>query len=138
MPRRETHTECLERMFSLRRFGIKLGLATIRRMLAGLGNPHQRYSCIHISGTNGKGSVASSLAAVLMCSGYRVGLYTSPHLVRSTSASRSTGRISVTRTSCAFTGACAGHSPAAASPPFSSSPLPWLLTSSAAARSTGP
>lgn len=82
MPRRETHTECLERMFSLRRFGIKLGLATIRRMLAGLGNPHQRYSCIHIAGTNGKGSVASSLAAVLMCSGYRVGLYTSPHLVR--------------------------------------------------------
>ena len=82
MPRRETHTECLERMFSLRRFGIKLGLATIRRMLAGLGNPHRRYPCIHIAGTNGKGSVASSLAAVLACSGYRVGLYTSPHLVR--------------------------------------------------------
>jgi dihydrofolate synthase/folylpolyglutamate synthase len=82
MPRRETHTECLEHMFSLRRFGIKLGLATIRRMLAGLGNPHTRYPCIHIAGTNGKGSIASSLAAVLMCSGYRVGLYTSPHLVR--------------------------------------------------------
>jgi len=82
MPRRETHTECLERMFSLRRFGIKLGLATIRRMLAGLGNPHRRYPCIHIAGTNGKGSVASGLAAVLVRSGYRVGLYTSPHLVR--------------------------------------------------------
>jgi dihydrofolate synthase/folylpolyglutamate synthase len=82
MPRRETHTECLERMFALRRFGIKLGLATIRAMLAGLGNPHRRYPCIHVAGTNGKGSVAANLAAVLMTSGYRVGLYTSPHLVR--------------------------------------------------------
>ncbi len=82
MPRRKTHTECLDRMFALRRFGIKLGLATIRRMLAGLGNPHHRYPCIHVAGTNGKGSVASNLAAVLMRSGYRVGLYTSPHLVR--------------------------------------------------------
>jgi dihydrofolate synthase/folylpolyglutamate synthase len=82
MPRRKTHTECLERMFSLRRFGIKLGLATIRRMLAELGNPQRRYPCIHIAGTNGKGSVASSLAEIFTCSGYRVGLYTSPHLVR--------------------------------------------------------
>jgi dihydrofolate synthase/folylpolyglutamate synthase len=82
MPRRETHTECLERMFALRRFGIKLGLATIRAMLARLGNPHRRYPCIHIAGTNGKGSVASNLAAILKKSGYRVGLYTSPHLVR--------------------------------------------------------
>lgn len=82
MPRRQTHTECLDRMFALRRFGIKLGLATIRRMLAGLGNPHHRYSCIHVAGTNGKGSVASNLAAILIRSDYRVGLYTSPHLVR--------------------------------------------------------
>ena len=76
------YAECLETMFALRRFGIKLGLATIRRMLAGLGNPHRRYRCIHIAGTNGKGSVASNLATILMKSGYRVGLYTSPHLVR--------------------------------------------------------
>jgi dihydrofolate synthase/folylpolyglutamate synthase len=69
-------------MFSLRRFGIKLGLATIRRMLANLGNPHRSYPCIHVAGTNGKGSVASNLAAILKRSGYRVGLYTSPHLVR--------------------------------------------------------
>jgi dihydrofolate synthase/folylpolyglutamate synthase len=82
MPRQETHTECLERMFALRRFGIKLGLSTIRRMLAGLGNPHRRFPCIHVAGTNGKGSVASNLASILMKSGYRVGLYTSPHLVR--------------------------------------------------------
>jgi len=82
MSRRQTHTECLDRMFALRRFGIKLGLATIRRMLAGLGNPHHRYPCIHVAGTNGKGSVSSNLASIFMRSGYRVGLYTSPHLVR--------------------------------------------------------
>jgi dihydrofolate synthase/folylpolyglutamate synthase len=77
-----THTDCLNTLFSLRRFGIKLGLATIRRILANLGNPHRRYRSIHIAGTNGKGSVASGIASILQSSGYRVGLYTSPHLVR--------------------------------------------------------
>ena len=79
-------------MFALRRFGIKLGLATVRRMLAGLGRPERRYRCIHVAGTNGKGSVASALAAVLMHSGYRVGLYTSPHLVRFNERIRVNGR----------------------------------------------
>jgi dihydrofolate synthase/folylpolyglutamate synthase len=82
MAHRPTHTDCLNTLFSLRRFGIKLGLATMRRILAGLGNPHRGVRSIHIAGTNGKGSVASGLAAILRCSGYRVGLYTSPHLVR--------------------------------------------------------
>jgi dihydrofolate synthase/folylpolyglutamate synthase len=82
MTTRPTHTDCLTTLFSLRRFGIKLGLATIRRMLANLGNPHRRYRTVHIAGTNGKGSVASGIASVLRASGYRVGLYTSPHLVR--------------------------------------------------------
>jgi len=45
------------------------------------GNPHKRFKCIHIAGTNGKGSVAHMLAAVLQASGYKVGLYTSPHLL---------------------------------------------------------
>lgn len=82
MTTRPTHTDCLNTLFSLRRFGIKLGLSTIRRMLANLGNPHRRYPSVHIAGTNGKGSVASGIASVLRASGYRVGLYTSPHLVR--------------------------------------------------------
>ncbi|UCF95648.1 MAG: bifunctional folylpolyglutamate synthase/dihydrofolate synthase [Desulfobacterales bacterium] len=69
-------------MYGLRRFGIKLGLATIKRILAGLGNPQADYACIHVAGTNGKGSVASSLATILHHAGYKVGLYTSPHLVR--------------------------------------------------------
>jgi dihydrofolate synthase/folylpolyglutamate synthase len=69
-------------MFALQRFGIKLGLATIRNILSGLGDPHKGYNCIHVAGTNGKGSVASFLASILHQSGYKTGLYTSPHLVR--------------------------------------------------------
>lgn len=73
---------CLEAMYGLRRFGIKLGLGTIRKILSGIGNPLKGFSCIHVAGTNGKGSVASALSTILYLSGYKVGLYTSPHLVR--------------------------------------------------------
>jgi len=68
-------------MYGLRRFGIKLGLSTIKKILSDLGNPQERYACIHVAGTNGKGSVASSLASILKQAGYETGLYTSPHLV---------------------------------------------------------
>ena len=68
-------------MYALRRFGIILGLDTIKNILSALGNPQNDFNCIHIAGTNGKGSVASALSAILHESGYRVGLYTSPHLV---------------------------------------------------------
>jgi dihydrofolate synthase / folylpolyglutamate synthase len=77
-----TYSDCLKSMYGLRRFGIKLGLSTIRQILSGLGNPQHRFACIHVAGTNGKGSVASFLAAILTASGHKVGLYTSPHLVR--------------------------------------------------------
>jgi dihydrofolate synthase/folylpolyglutamate synthase len=69
-------------MYSLRRFGIVLGLSTIRKLLKGLGNPQNRISTIHVAGTNGKGSVAAALSSILQTAGYKVGLYTSPHLVR--------------------------------------------------------
>jgi dihydrofolate synthase/folylpolyglutamate synthase len=69
-------------MYGFRRFGIKLGLSTIKKILTGLGEPQRKYHCIHVAGTNGKGSVASSLASILHRSGYKTGLYTSPHLVR--------------------------------------------------------
>ena len=69
-------------MYGLRRFGIILGLATIKSILNELGNPQNRFRSIHVAGTNGKGSVAAALSSILQESGYRVGLYTSPHLVR--------------------------------------------------------
>jgi dihydrofolate synthase / folylpolyglutamate synthase len=78
----DSYNLTLKSMYSLRRFGIKLGLSTIRRILKGLGNPQNNFSCIHVAGTNGKGSVASALASILNTSGYKAGLYTSPHLVR--------------------------------------------------------
>lgn len=79
---KSAYDSCLEKMFSLQRFGIKLGLETIRDILEALGNPQNAYRCIHIAGTNGKGSIASSLARILHLSGFQVGLYTSPHLVK--------------------------------------------------------
>lgn len=78
----DSYNLTLKSMYSLRRFGIKLGLSTIRKILKSLENPQNNFSCIHVAGTNGKGSVASSLAAILNASGYKTGLYTSPHLVR--------------------------------------------------------
>ncbi len=59
----------------------KPGLDNTIRLMNALNNPHTRYRTIHIAGTNGKGSVSHMLAAVLQQAGYKVGLYTSPHLV---------------------------------------------------------
>lgn len=59
----------------------KPGLETISRLCAMLGNPQERLRCVHIAGTNGKGSTASTLAAIYQAAGMKVGLYTSPHLV---------------------------------------------------------
>ena len=63
------------------RFGVHLGLERIQQLLANLGNPHHQVPVIHVAGTNGKGSVCAYLSAVLTHAGYRVGRYTSPHLV---------------------------------------------------------
>ncbi|MBF0358761.1 MAG: bifunctional folylpolyglutamate synthase/dihydrofolate synthase [Magnetococcales bacterium] len=62
--------------------GIVLGLARVQQLLKALGNPQQNLQIIHIAGTNGKGSVAAFLDAILRQAGVRVGLYTSPHLIR--------------------------------------------------------
>ena len=59
----------------------KEGLSTTRALDEHFGHPHTLYHTIHVAGTNGKGSVSSSLAAILQSAGYRVGLYTSPHLI---------------------------------------------------------
>jgi dihydrofolate synthase/folylpolyglutamate synthase len=63
------------------RFGVHLGLERIQRLLADLGNPHAAVPILHVAGTNGKGSVCAYLSAILTQAGYRVGRYTSPHLL---------------------------------------------------------
>ncbi len=59
----------------------KPGLDTALTLAAQFGNPHKKFKTIHVAGTNGKGSTASLIAAVLTAAGYKTGLYTSPHLV---------------------------------------------------------
>src|SRR5271169_625028 len=60
----------------------KFDLAHMRRLLGALGNPENRFPAVLVAGTNGKGSTAGTLAAILQASGLKTGLYTSPHLVR--------------------------------------------------------
>ncbi|OGP69780.1 MAG: hypothetical protein A2Z73_04645 [Deltaproteobacteria bacterium RBG_13_60_28] len=68
-------------VFDLQKFGIKFGLSSTLNLLARLNLPYQQGRYLHIAGTNGKGSVAAMLSAILTRAGYPVGMYTSPHLV---------------------------------------------------------
>jgi dihydrofolate synthase/folylpolyglutamate synthase len=68
-------------LYDLQRHSIKLGLERTEKLLAVLGDPHRRFLSVHVAGTNGKGSVAAMVASMLMSDGFRVGLFTSPHLV---------------------------------------------------------
>jgi len=70
-----------EYLASFDKFGIHLGLERIQQLLETLGSPHQQVPVIHVAGTNGKGSVCAFLLSILQAAGYRVGRYTSPHLL---------------------------------------------------------
>ncbi|MEJ5350000.1 MAG: folylpolyglutamate synthase/dihydrofolate synthase family protein [Melioribacteraceae bacterium] len=72
----------LQKLYSMRQFHVKLGLERIEKLLDYIGNPHKKLKCFHIAGSNGKGSTASFLASILKESGFKVGLYTSPHFVK--------------------------------------------------------
>jgi dihydrofolate synthase/folylpolyglutamate synthase len=76
-----SYRSTLDYLFGLQKFGIKLGLANISALLKRLGDPHAGLRAVHIAGSNGKGSTAAFLTSILRQAGYRVGLYTSPHLV---------------------------------------------------------
>ena len=71
----------LEFLYGLHNRGIKLGLKNIESFLKLCGNPHKKIKTIHLAGTNGKGSTSSIIAKILQKNGYKVGLYTSPHLI---------------------------------------------------------
>jgi dihydrofolate synthase/folylpolyglutamate synthase len=76
-----SYRESVSWLYSLQKLGIKFGLSKTSNLLKAFGNPHLGQRYIHIAGTNGKGSVGALLESVLIKSGLRVGLYTSPHLV---------------------------------------------------------
>ena len=74
--------QLLDELYSYSMHGIKLGLENIEKICKELGNPEKSYKIIHIAGTNGKGSTATTLETILLEAGYRVGKYTSPHILK--------------------------------------------------------
>jgi dihydrofolate synthase/folylpolyglutamate synthase len=90
-----TYAEAVARLLALRggeHAGMRRGLERVQGLLAALDNPESRYALVQVGGTNGKGSVAAMLAAILKAAGRRVGLYTSPHLVSFRERIRVNGR----------------------------------------------
>lgn len=75
-----SYEEALDFIHGLNRFGTKLGLHNITKLLELLGNPHENIKIIHVAGTNGKGSTCAMIASILRSAGFKVGLYISPYL----------------------------------------------------------
>lgn len=75
------YSEAISYLYALQKHGIKFGLDNTIKLLSLFGNPHQQFRSIHVAGTNGKGSTSAMIASILQSHGYRVGLFTSPHLV---------------------------------------------------------
>jgi len=76
------YEEALGYLNTIEQSGINLGLERISRVLSLLNNPEKGLKFVHVTGTNGKGSVCAMISSILESAGYRVGLYTSPHLCR--------------------------------------------------------
>src|SRR3989338_1430507 len=72
------HKESLDELYSMNE--LEPGLKNMKALLKKLGNPEKKLRCIHVAGTNGKGSVCAMVSSVLADAGYNVGMYTSPHL----------------------------------------------------------
>ena len=83
IPSSTNFTDLLDYLYNLHRLGIKVGLSHTIELLKGCGNPQKNFQSIHVAGTNGKGSTCAMTAAILMAAGYKVGMYSSPHLILS-------------------------------------------------------
>lgn len=84
MQEKKTYTDAINLLTSAGKFRISLGLERIEKILELLGNPQDKLNCIHVAGTNGKGSVCAILSSILTCAGKKTGLYTSPHIFKYT------------------------------------------------------
>jgi dihydrofolate synthase / folylpolyglutamate synthase len=89
---RNAYPGSLDYLYSLEKFGMIFGLSKVEAILDAVEAPHRELQAVHIAGTNGKGSTAAMVASILQEEGYRVGLYTSPHLVRFTERIQVNGR----------------------------------------------
>ena len=76
-----TYTETLDYLYALKNRGSKYGIARMRLLVEALGHPERTFPVIHVAGTNGKGSVCAMLEALYRENGYKVGFFSSPHLV---------------------------------------------------------
>ena len=75
------YNQVIKYLYSLdRKKGSKLGLGNIKNLLKKIGNPEKNLKCVHVAGTNGKGSVCAMVYSILQKAGHKVGMYTSPHL----------------------------------------------------------
>jgi dihydrofolate synthase/folylpolyglutamate synthase len=88
----DAYQQSLDYLYRLEKFGMIFGLTQVERILNAIGNPHKEIQAIHIGGTNGKGSTAAMMSSILQKEGYRVGLYTSPHLIRFTERIKVNGK----------------------------------------------
>ena len=76
------YKESIDWLYSFKQYGSKLGLERISRLMKQLNNPQNNIKIVHVTGTNGKGSVCKYVGSILQKAGYRVGVYISPHLER--------------------------------------------------------
>lgn len=80
MPIKNGEDDLIAWLYSFTLKGIKLDLENTKELLANVGDPHLNMKCIHVGGTDGKGSICSCISSILIDSGIRTGLYTSPHI----------------------------------------------------------
>lgn len=94
------YEQCLRYLERIQNLGIKFGLDNVSTVLSSFNNPHQKYASILVAGTNGKGSVCAMLTQILTVHNFRVGLFTSPHLVRVEERIRIGEKLIPTRSFC--------------------------------------
>ncbi len=91
MPLDRAYQETIDYLFALQKHGVKLALENSVMLMKILDDPHRKFRTVHVAGTNGKGSTSACIASMLQAAGYRVGLYTSPHLISFTERIRVDG-----------------------------------------------
>ena len=87
------YKQALEELYSMKEWKFRLGLKNMKALLRKLENPERKLKCIHVAGTNGKGSVCAMISSVLIDAGYKVGMYTSPHLKKFNERIRINGKL---------------------------------------------
>jgi dihydrofolate synthase/folylpolyglutamate synthase len=86
-----SYSETVNYLYNLQKYGIKFGLDNISRLMSALDNPHTSFLSVHVAGTNGKGSTSAIIASILKTAGFKVGLFTSPHIISFTERIRVNG-----------------------------------------------